>query len=161
MYYQGDFKLFGHYFMLWVNDRKIKNAFICIFSALFSKAVEFYIIFTNCRRRSYDQALPDRITTFLISFGIVFVNSLIWYLLYILVAGPILCESFQSSSDFYYWYLGCLPADTSADNIYTIMWISLTTAINFFAVILLAIAWDLVSIYGLARCIVFVVQYYI
>ena len=39
------------------------------------------------------------------------------------------------------------------------MWISLTTAINFFAVILLAISWDLVSIFdGLARCIVFVVQ---
>ena len=128
-----------------------------LFSALFSKAVEFYIIFTNCRRRSYDQAMPDRLITFLISFGIVLINSLVWYLLYILVSGPILCESFQSSSDFYYWYLGCLPAETSADNVYTILWISLTTAINFFAVILLAISWDLVSIYSLARCIVFVV----
>lgn len=126
-------------------------------SALFSKAVEFYIIFTNCRRRSYDQAMPDRLMTFLISFGIVFINSLVWYLLYILVSGPILCESFQSSSDFYYWYLGCLPAETSADNVYIILWISLTSAINFFAVILLAISWDLVSIYGLARSIVFVV----
>lgn len=130
---------------------------ILFFSALFSKAVEFYIIFTNCRRRSYDQAMPDRLMTFLISFGIVFFNSLLWYLLYILVAGPILCESFQSPSDFYYWYLGCLPADTSSGDIYTILWISLTAAINFFAVILLAISWDLVSIYGLARCIVFVV----
>lgn len=100
--------------------------------------------------------MPDRLTTFLISFGIVFLNSLLWYLLYILVSGPILCQSFQSDSDFYYWYLGCLPADTSSDDIYHIMWISLTTAINFFTVILLAIAWDLVSIYSLARCIVFV-----
>lgn len=137
----------------------LKFIFLC--SALFSKAVEFYIIFTNCRRRSYDQAMPDRLMTFIISFGIVFLNSLIWYLLYILVAGPILCESFQSTSDFYYWYLGCLPAETDADNIYTILWISLTTAINFFAVILLAISWDLVSIYGLARCVVFVVRHVI
>ncbi len=130
--------------------------FVVFCSALFSKAVEFYIIFTNCRRRSYDQAIPDRLTTFLISFGIVFLNSLLWYLLYILVSGPVLCQSFQSDSDFYYWYLGCLPADTSADDIYQIMWISLTTAINFFSVIILAISWDLVSIYSLARCIVFV-----
>ena len=128
-----------------------------IFRALFAKAVEYYILFTNCRKRSYDKAITDRVVTFLISFGIIFANSLLWYLLYILVAGPILCQSFQSDSDFYYWYLGCLPANTSSDDIYHIMWISLTTAINFFAVILLAISWDLVSIYGLARCIVFVV----
>lgn len=131
---------------------------IIYFSALFSKAVEFYIIFTNCRRRSYDHAMPDRMLTFAISFGIVALVSLVWYLLYILVAGPILCESFQSGSDFYYWYLGCLPAITTTDNIYLILWISLITAINLFAIILLAIAWDLVSIYGVARCIVFVVN---
>ena len=123
---------------------------------MLAKAVEFYVIFTNCRRRSYDQSLPDRLITFSISFGIVLLNSLLWYLLYILASGKILCQAFQSNSDFYYWYLGCLPADTSADDVYQILWISLTTAINFFAVILLAISWDLVSIYGLARCIIFV-----
>ena len=132
--------------------------FLFINRAMFAKAVEFYIIFTNCRKRSYDTAITDRVTTFLVSFGIVLANSIIWFFLYEFVAGPILCQSFQSSSDFYYWYLGCLPENTSDDNVYIIMWISLTAALNFFAVILLAIAWDLVSIYGLARCIVFVVR---
>lgn len=135
------------------------NVFLYIYSALFAKSIEFYIIFSNCRKRSYDQSIPDRFFTFGFSFGLLFLNSLLWYLLYIFIGGPVLCESFQSQSDFYYWYLGCLPADTSAKNLYVILWICLTTAFNFFAVIILAISWDLTTVYGLARCIVFVVSF--
>lgn len=102
--------------------------------------------------------MPDRVWTFVISFGLVFLSTLLWYLLYILVSGPILCQSFQSTSDFYYWYLGCLPIDTSGDNIYHILNLSIITAFNFFALILLAISWDLTSVYSLARCILFVVN---
>ena len=103
--------------------------------------------------------MPDRLLTTIMCFGIIFVNSLIWYLLYILVAGPILCQAFQSPAYFYYWYLGCLPADPNSDDIYIILWLSITSAVNLFALILLEIAWDLTSIYSLARCIVLVVQY--
>lgn len=96
--------------------------------------------------------------TFILSMAVVLANGLLWYLLYLLVSGPILCQIFQSPDDFYYWYTGCMPEDTSADDIYVIMWISLTTAFNLFAVILLAISWDLTSVYGLGRSIVFMVR---
>lgn len=131
---------------------------IRICRALFAKAVEYYLIFTNARKRSYEQSGMSRLETFLISMGVVLANGLLWYLLYLLVAGPILCQSFQSPDDYYYWYVGCLPADTSSANIYIILWICLTSAFNLFAVILLAISWDLTSVYGLARSIVFMVS---
>lgn len=127
-------------------------------SALFAKAVEYYIIFINARKRSYEQSGTARVQTFFISMAVVLANGLLWYLLYLLVAGPILCQSFQSPDDYYYWYTGCLPADTTSDNFYIIMWICLTSAFNLFAVILLAISWDLTSVYGLARSIVFMVS---
>lgn len=147
------------------------SIFICIFkgilswwggtlicAALFAKAVEYYLIFVNARKRSYEQSGTARVQTFLLSMSVVLANGLLWYLLYLLVAGPILCQSFQSPDDYYYWYTGCLPANTTDDNIYIIMWICLTSAFNLFAVILLAISWDLTSVYGLARSIVFMVR---
>lgn len=127
-------------------------------SALFAKAVEFYLIFSNSSNRSYEQAAGARTGTFFLVFGLVMAHTALWYFLYMFVGGPVLCQSFQSSADFYYWYVGCLPSNTTDDNLYIILTIALTSAFNLFAVILLAIAWDIVSVYNLAQCIIFVVR---
>ena len=71
--------------------------------------------------------------------------------------GAILCQPFQSSVDYFYWYVSCAPSNPTASDVYIILWISLTTAVNFYALIMVAIAWDITSVYSLARCIVFVV----
>jgi len=127
-----------------------------IFSALFAKSVEFYQIFSNVRRRRYEESGTARASTFFICLIIVLVNSLVWFFLYMFVNGPILCQSFQSSSDYHYWYVSCAPSNPTASDVYIILWISLTTAVNFYALIMVAIAWEITSVYGLARCIVFV-----